>query len=141
MQNRYHPFLRHPGSLQPPPPPMLDRSRMMATHLPPHYGPPATPSHWPGPPPPTDPFYHRYSYNPLMVDAIRVQEEQQRAANFFASSYAAAAHPSQLRSTKDPTLMHLRTGPGPGPPPNAATSAHKLSVTPPTDLHKKEEPR
>lgn len=32
--------------------------------------------------------------------------------------------------------MHLR--PGPGPP---QQNPHKMSVTPPTDLHKKEEPR
>ncbi|KAJ8923431.1 hypothetical protein NQ315_001990, partial [Exocentrus adspersus] len=126
---RYHnPFLRHPASLPPPPgpPTMLDRTRMMQHALPPHpYHTPTT--HWG---PPTDPFY-RYGYNPL-VDAMRVQEER---ANFF-SAYGAPHHPSQLRS-KDPTLMHLRTGPGPGPPP----PTHKISVTPPTDLHKKEEPR
>ncbi|KAJ8928047.1 hypothetical protein NQ314_019417 [Rhamnusium bicolor] len=105
---RYHnPFLRHPGSLPPPPgpPSMLDRTRMMQHALPPHpYHTPTT--HWA---PPTDPFY-RYGYNPL-VDAMRLRP-------------------------KDPALMHLRAGPGPGPP-----QSHKMSVTPPTDLHKKEEPR
>lgn len=126
---RYHnPFLRHPGSLPPPPgpPTMLDRTRMMPHALPPHPYHAAT-THWT---PPADPFY-RYAYNPL-VDAMRVQEER---ANFF-SAYGAPHHPSQLRP-KDPALMHLRTGPGPGPPP----PSHKMSVTPPTDLHKKEEPR
>lgn len=114
---------------------MLDRSRMMAAaaaaahSLPPHYATSAS-AHWPSPA--TDPFY-RYGYNPL-VDAMRAQEERA-----FFGAYGAPPHPSQLR-TKDPTLMHLRTGPGPGPPPPPPT-AHKLSVTPPTDLHKKEEPR
>jgi len=36
---------------------------------------------------------------------------------------------------KDPSLLHLRGGPGPPPP------VHKISATPPTELHKKEEPR
>lgn len=126
---RYNPFLRHPGTLPPPPPPgpgsVLDRSRMLPHALQPH---PYSTAHW-GAPHHTDPFY-RYSY-PL-VDAMRVQEER---ANFFAG-YGAPHHPSQLRP-KDPALMHLRTGPGPGPPP----PTHKISLTPPTDLHKKEEPR
>ncbi|KAG5894293.1 hypothetical protein JTB14_007437 [Gonioctena quinquepunctata] len=126
----HHPFLRHPGTLPPPPtghPSMLDRSRMMSHALHPHpYHVPTT--HWGAPP--ADPFY-RYSYNPL-VDAMRAQEER---ANFF-GAYASQHHQNQLRQ-KDPGMMHLRTGPGPGPPP----PTHKMSVTPPTDLHKKEEPR
>lgn len=127
--SRYNPFLRHPATLPPPPGPasVLDRTRMMPHTLPPHHHYPT--SHW-GAPPPSDPFY-RYSYNPLM-DAMRVQDERM---SFF-GAYGAPHHLSQLRP-KDPALMHLRTGPGPGPPP----TAHKISVTPPTDLHKKEEPR
>ncbi|KAJ8959648.1 hypothetical protein NQ318_021835 [Aromia moschata] len=113
---RYNPFLRHPGSLPPPPPgptSMLDRSRMMPHALPPHpYHTPTT--HWA---PPADPFY-RYGYNPL-VDAMRVQEER---ANFF-GAYGAPHHPSQLRP-KDPALMHLRAGPGPGPPPSPQDERH-----------------
>lgn len=97
---------------------------MLPHALPPN---PYTPTHW-GAPPHTD--IYRYSY-PLM-DAMRMQEER---ANFF-SSYGAPHHPSQLRP-KDPALMHLRTGPGPGPP----HQSQKISMTPPTDLHKKEEPR
>ncbi|XP_072394312.1 uncharacterized protein [Diabrotica undecimpunctata] len=130
---RYNPFLRHPGSLPPPPPgpaSILDRTRMMPHALPPHpYHTPTT--HWGAPH--GDPFY-RYTYNPI-VDAMRAQEERERAS--FFGAYGAPHHPSQLRP-KDPALMHLRTGPGPGPPP---PQSHKMSVTPPTDLHKKEEPR
>lgn len=128
--SRYNPFLRHPGTLPPPPPgpSVLDRSRMLPHALPPH---PYSTAHW-GAPPAADSFY-RYSY-PL-VEAMRVQEER---ANFF-SAYGAHHHPSHLRP-KDPALMHMRTGPGPGPPPPSHT--HKISLTPPTDLHhKKEEPR
>ncbi|KAL3274149.1 hypothetical protein HHI36_015563 [Cryptolaemus montrouzieri] len=124
-----HSYLRH-HPLQPPPPPsMLDRSRMMAHSL--HYpGPPA--SHWP---PQHDPFY-RYDplrYNPLM-DAIRAEEERAKLFGAYPPH-----HPSQMRA-KDPSLMHLRPGPGPPPPPTHHLP-HKISVTPPTDLHKKEEPR
>lgn len=126
---RYNPFLRHPGTLPPHPHPgagsVLDRSRMLPHALPPH---PYPTTHW-GAPHHTDQFY-RYSY-PL-VETMRVPDDR---ANFF-SSYVAPHHPSQLRP-KDPALMHLRTGPGPGPPP----PTHKISLTPPTDLHKKEEPR
>ncbi|CAG9857825.1 unnamed protein product [Phyllotreta striolata] len=132
---RYNPFLRHPGALQPPGPPasVLDRSRMMQHGLPPHpYHAPTT--HWGAapPPPPSDPFY-RYGYNPI-VDAMRAQEERDRAS--FFGAYAASHHASQLRP-KDPALMNLRPGPGPPPPMNP----HKMSATPPADLHKKEEPR
>ncbi|XP_045478502.1 extensin-like isoform X3 [Harmonia axyridis] len=125
-----HSYLRH-HPLQPPPPPsMLDRSRMMQAHGLHYPGPPAT--HWP---PQHDPFY-RYDalrYNPLM-DAIRAEEERAKLFGTYA-----AHHPPQMR-TKDPSLMHLRPGPGPPPPPSHHLS-HKMSVTPPTDLHKKEEPR
>ncbi|XP_074031929.1 tay bridge kinase isoform X2 [Leptinotarsa decemlineata] len=129
---RYHPYLRHPGTLPPPPtghPSMLDRTRMLQHALPPHPYHHAPATHW-GAPPQADPFY-RYSYNPL-VDAMRAQEER---ANFF-NAYNAQHHQAQLRP-KDPALMQFRTGPGPGPPPTHL----KMSITPPTDLHKKEEPR
>lgn len=125
-----HSYLRHHPMQHPPPPSMLDRSRMMAAHGLHYPGPPAT--HWP---PQHDPFY-RYDalrYNPLM-DAIRAEEERAKLFGTYA-----AHHPPQMR-TKDPSLMHLRPGPGPPPPPSHHLS-HKMSVTPPTDLHKKEEPR
>uniref|UniRef100_A0AAR5QAP4 Uncharacterized protein n=1 Tax=Dendroctonus ponderosae TaxID=77166 RepID=A0AAR5QAP4_DENPD len=133
---RYHPYMRHPGALQPPPPPSaLDRSRMLAHSLQSHYGPPA--SHWPPTTMASDPFY-RYGYNPLM-ETMRPLDE--RAASYYGAYGAAAAaaaaavhHPSQLRP-KDPSLLHLRGGPGPPP------SVHKMNPTPPTELHKKEEPR
>ena len=100
----------------------------MLPHTLPHYPPPPGPgAHWP---PTTDPFY-RYEplrYNPL-VDVMRAEEERAKLFGAYAS------HPSQLR--KDPGLMHLRPGPAPPPP----SQHHKMSVTPPTDLHKKEEPR
>ncbi|XP_060523223.1 autism susceptibility gene 2 protein homolog isoform X2 [Cylas formicarius] len=127
----HHPFLRHPGSLQPPPPSVLDRSRMLAHALPSHYPPAAT--HWPPHTVAADPFY-RYGYSPLM-DQMRMQDDR-AAASFFAAYGHPAHHPSQLRP-KDPSLLHLRGGPGPPPPP----PVHKMSATPPTDLHKKEEPR
>lgn len=122
---RYHPYLRHPAHTMQPPS-MLDRTRMLPTTLAHHYQPPPA-THWP---PPTDPFY-RYEhlrYNPLM-DAMRVEEER---AKMFASYQQ---HPSHQLRGKDPGLMHLRPGPGPPPP------THKMCATPPTDLHKKEEPR
>ncbi|XP_030752083.1 autism susceptibility gene 2 protein-like isoform X3 [Sitophilus oryzae] len=124
---RYHPYLRHPGTLQGPPS-ALDRSRMLAHALPPHYPPPAT--HWPPTTIASDPYY-RYGYNPLM-ETMRPLDER---AAFYGAAYGPPAHhPSQLRP-KDPSLLHLRGGPGPPP------SVHKMSATPPTDLHKKEEPR
>ncbi|KAK9718656.1 Autism susceptibility 2 protein [Popillia japonica] len=107
-------------------PPVLDRTRVLPAALAHHYQPPPA-SHWP---PPADPFY-RYEhlrYNPLM-DAMRMEEER---AKMFA---AYPPHPSHQLRGKDPGLMHLRPGPGPPPP------THKLCATPPTDLHKKEEPR
>lgn len=129
---RYHPYLRHA-----PPHQQLQLSRVLPPpgSLQHHYAPP--PSHWP---PPTDAFFRydaalRYGTNPLMDAAFRAEEER---VKMFQYAHAASQHPSQLRA-KDPTLMHLRPGPGPGgpgPPP-----PHKLSITPPTDLHKKEEPR
>nr|XP_022916620.1 autism susceptibility gene 2 protein-like isoform X2 [Onthophagus taurus] len=121
---RYHPYLRPPAHAMQPP--MLDRARMLSQTLGHPYQPPT--SHWP-PPPPADAFY-RYDhlrYNPL-IDAMRAEEERAKLFGGY------APHPAQLR-TKDPALMHLR---GPGPPPPLA---HKLCATPPTDLHKKEEPR
>ncbi|CAH1136027.1 unnamed protein product [Ceutorhynchus assimilis] len=127
---RYHPYLRHPGSLQPPPPSALDRSRMLAHSLQPHY-PPA--SHWPPTTMASDPFYHRYSYNHLM-DPMRSMDDRAAAAASYYGAYAAAHHQSQLRP-KDPSLLHLRGGPGPPQP------VHKMSATPPTEIHKKEEPR
>ncbi|CAH1116333.1 unnamed protein product [Phaedon cochleariae] len=126
----YHnPFLRHHSALPPPGhPSMLDRSRMMPHALqPPHPYHTGPTGHWVAPP--TDPFYGRYSYNPLM-DAMRAQEER---SNYY-SAYP--HHPSQLRP-KEPSLMHLRPGPGPPPPP----TAHKMAAAQPTDVHKKEEPR
>lgn len=118
--HRYHPYLRHPPTMQPP-----GVGRVLASHgLPAHYPPPPA-----GMYPPTD--FYRYDplrYNPLMDAAIRAEEER---AKLF-SAYG--AHAAQLR-TKDPGLMHLRPGPGPPAP-------HKLCATPPTsELHKKEEPR
>lgn len=122
---RYHPYLRHPSTMQPP---MLDRTRIMPpTSLPHHYPPAPAASHWP---PPAEAYY-RYDalrYNPL-VDAMRAEEER-------AKLYASYSHPGQLRP-KDTGLMHLRPGTGPGPP----LSATKICATPPTDIHKKEEPR
>lgn len=120
---RFHPYLRH-HSL---PPQMLDRSRVLPSVLPSHhYAPPPPPStHWP----PHSDFY-RYEplrYNTLVVDAMRAEEERMKLFGGY------PPHPSQLRP-KDPGLMHLR--PGPGPPPS-----HKMCATPPTDIHKKEEPR
>lgn len=125
---RYHPYLRHPASaLQQS---MLDRSRILPpTSLPHHYPPPPPASHWP---PPTDPYY-RYEplrYNPLVDAAMRAEEER-------AKLYASYAHPGQLRP-KEAGLMHLRPGTGPGPP---MSVAGKICATPPTDIHKKEEPR
>ncbi|KAF5269639.1 hypothetical protein FQR65_LT05978 [Abscondita terminalis] len=123
-EDRYHPYVRqHPG-LQHGLPHMLDRSRV----LPPPYPPPPT-THWP--PSPADHYYRPYDplrYNPLM-DAMRVEEER-------AKLFGAYAHHPQFRP-KDPGLLHLRANTGPGPPP----PTHKLCPTPPTDLHKKEEPR
>lgn len=123
---RYHPYLRHPSSLQPPHS-VLDRSRMLGHGL----------AHYPPPhglyPPHADPFY-RYDplrYNSLVDVAIRAEEERVK----LFGGYGAPPHPSQLRA-KDPALMHLRPGPGPGPP-----ATHKLCATPPTDLLKKDEPR
>lgn len=123
---RYHPYLRHPSSLQPPS--VLDRSRMLGHSLATHYPPPHAGLY----PPHADPFY-RYDplrYNPLVDVAIRAEEERAKLFGGYG-----APHPSQLRA-KDPALLHLRPGPGPGPPP-----AHKLCATPPTDLLKKDEPR
>lgn len=113
---RYHPYLR---PLQPP----LDRTRMYPGHYP--------PSAALYPPPPTDPYfrYEPLRYNPLVDAAMRAEEER---AKLF-SAYA--AHPGQLR-TKDPGLVHLRPGQGPGPP-----VPGKMCATPPTDVLKKEEPR
>lgn len=124
---RYHPYLRHPPTLQPPPPPsMLDRTRMIPTSLAHHYPPPAA-SHWP--PHPSEAYY-RYDplrgYNPLMDAAMRAEEER-------AKLFGYGAHAAQLRA-KEPGLMHMR--PGPGPP-----ISSKMCGTPPTDIHKKEEPR
>lgn len=120
---RYHPYLRHPSSLQPPS--VLDRTRMLGhglAHYPPPHGLYA---------PHTDPFY-RYDplrYNSLVDVAIRAEEERVKLFGY------GAPHPSQLRA-KDQALLHLRPGPGPGPP-----ATHKLCATPPTDLLKKDEPR
>lgn len=74
--------------------------------------------------------YDPLRYNPLMDHVMRAEEER---AKLFG---AYPPHPGVLR--KDPGLMHLRPGPGPPPPP---AQHHKISVTPPTDLHKKEDPR
>ncbi|XP_076274162.1 tay bridge kinase isoform X8 [Rhynchophorus ferrugineus] len=123
---RYHPYLRHPSTLQGPPS-ALDRSRMLAHTLPPHYPPPA--SHWPPPTTMASDAFYRYGYNPLM-ETMRPLDDR---AGFY-GAYGPSAHHPQLRP-KDPSLLHLRGGPGPPPP------VHKMSVTPPTDLHKKEEPR
>lgn len=59
-----------------------------------------------------------------------MRAEEERAKLFGAYP----PHPSQLRA-RDPALMSLRPGPGPPPP------THKMSMTPPTELHKKEDPR
>lgn len=143
---RYHPYLRHPPNLQPPPS-VLDRSRMMShPSMAPHYPPPpSASSHWP-PPPPTsaaDAFaYHRYGgYGTALMDAMRDDRAAAAAAaaNYF-GAYGMPPHHGQLR-VKDPGLMHLRPGPGP-PQPSSVPASHKMSVTPtPADLHKKEEPR
>ncbi|KAL1498210.1 hypothetical protein ABEB36_009046 [Hypothenemus hampei] len=136
--SRYHPYLRHPSSLQPPPQSALDRTRMLAHTMAPHYPPPA--SHWPPTTMASDAFY-RYGYNPL-IETMRPLDERAAAAAAAASYYnaygaaaAAAAHHQQQLRPKDPSLIHLRGGPGPPPP------VHKISGTPPTDMHKKEEPR
>lgn len=107
---------------------------MIPTSLAHHYAPPPhAASHWP--PHAADPYYRRYEplpYNPLMdLSALRVEEERAK----ILAAYGAPMH-SQLRP-KDPGLIHLRPGPGPGPP----LSASKMCATPPTDIHKKEEPR
>ncbi|XP_050299005.1 autism susceptibility gene 2 protein-like isoform X3 [Anthonomus grandis grandis] len=166
--HRYHPYLRHPSSLQPPPPSALDRSRMLTHPLPPHYAPPA--SHWPPTTMASDPFY-RYGYNPLMETMRPLDDRAAAAASYYGAYNAAAAHHAQLRYAidnsmrghssphvqfngvkresvdqklsdhfsssrpKDPSMLHMRGGPGPPPP------VHKMSGTPPSELHKKEESR
>lgn len=119
---RYHPYLRHPSL----PPQMIDRSRVMPSALPPHHYVPPPSAHWTHPH--SDFFrYEPLRYNPLVDAAIRAEEERAKLFGGYPS------HPGQLRP-KDPGLMHLRPGPGPPPP-------HKMCATPPTDIHKKEEPR
>lgn len=125
---RYHPYLRHSAALH--------QNRVLAHGLA-HYPPPPTslyPHHA------ADPFY-RYEplrYNPLVDAAMRAEEERVKLFGGYGPP-----HHSQLRGKdpglllhKDPGLLHCRPGPGPGPP-----AAHKMCATPPTDLHKKEEPR
>ncbi|KAK5637809.1 hypothetical protein RI129_000010, partial [Pyrocoelia pectoralis] len=123
-EDRYHPYVRQHPVLQHSLPHMLDRSRV----LPPYPPPPTT--HWP--PSPAEHYYRTYDplrYNPLMDAAMRAEEERVKL-------FSAYSHHAQFRP-KDPGLLHLRANSGPGPPP----PTHKLCPTPPTDLHKKEEPR
>ncbi|XP_066153560.1 autism susceptibility gene 2 protein homolog isoform X4 [Euwallacea fornicatus] len=131
---RYHPYMRHHSSLQPPPPSSLDRARMMAHPLQSHYPPPHA-THWLPPTTMAPEAFYRYGYNPLMEQTMRQLDERAAvAASYYGQYGAPTAHHSQLRS-KDPSLLHPRGGPGPPP------SVHKMSATPPNELHKKEEPR
>lgn len=160
---RFHPhhyLSRHPHSI-PPPPTLLDRSRVVppvlgAPPLPPHFstGPGST---WPGADPFRDNAYRfdplqQLRFNPLMAAAFRAEEEE-RAKLFQPYPPPPGPHlrgkaPSPSGAIQNNHHLHHRAGPGPGPGPGPI--GHKLACpTPPStrpldgtqvvDLHKKEE--